>query len=87
MEAEEVGVSAFERKAAGVIEDVVLHVGELAFVGQHAVVILGGKKDVSRRNIAEHLTGGCEGIVMAGALEFEPADIGTEMLGQAVVDL
>lgn len=103
MEAEEVGVSALEREAAGVIEDVVLHVGELAFVGQHAVVILGGKEDVSRGDIREHWTSrsvtrrdirdractwtGGEGIVMVGALEFEPADIGTEMLGQAVVDL
>ena len=95
MEAEEVGVGALEREAAGVVEDVVFHVSELAFVGQHAVVILGGKKDVSRgdirehwtggsisrRNIAEHWTGGCEGVIMVGALEFEPADIGTEMLG------
>ena len=98
MEAEEVGVSALEREAAGVVEDVVLHVGELAFVGQHAVVILGGKEDVSRGDIREHWTGsGCisrrnirdractwtggEGIVMVGALEFEPADIGTEVLG------
>ena len=81
MQAEEVGISALKREAAGVIEDVVFHVSELAFVGQDAVVILGGKKDVSRRNIAEHLTGGCEGVIMVGALEFEPADIGTEMLG------
>ena len=101
MEAEKVGISALKREAAGVVEDVVLHVGELAFVGQHAVMILGGKEDVSRgdirehwtggsisrRDIAEHLTGGCEGVIMVGALEFEPANIGTEVLGQAVVDL
>ena len=55
VEAEEVGVSALERKAAGVVEDVVLHVSELAFVGQDAVVILGGKRPgvFARRNSAE----------------------------------
>ena len=45
----------------------------------------------TRRNIAEHGTARSRGaewaaVVAVGALEFEPPQIGTEMLGQAIMN-